>query len=30
MSELAAIVCDEAGCIVRGAVLSFKGLVEKG
>lgn len=30
MSQLAAVVGDEADCIVRGAVLSFVGLVEKG
>ena len=29
MSELAVVVCDEADCIVRGAVLSFEGSVEK-
>ena len=30
MSELAIVVCDEAKCIMRGAVLSFEGLIEKG
>ena len=30
MSELAAVVCDEADGIVRGAVLGLEGLVEKG
>lgn len=30
MSELAAVVGDEADCIVRGTVLVFVGLVEKG
>ncbi len=30
MSKLAAVVCDEADCVVRGAVLGFEGLIEKG
>ena len=30
MSRLTAVVCNEADGIVRGAILGFEGLVEKG
>ena len=29
MSKLAAVVCDKADCIVRGAILGSEGLIEK-